>query len=227
MAKRPSVGFQQRLEAYRKTYEIDDATNPNDIANLHVLITNQQLIDTLQGAVDSIMASDDLIDQIGNIKKLQDARQGLIDQNMSLERLLGIDRKSRKRDTQESVADYILFLKESAKEFLDQQLINVTCPSCRVLVGRVLPAHEHTEFFAEFQCSQCKKYGTVRRKERDVFFDLKEKNKEWRKKYPVEIVQPGKKDTVPEDDSDIFLEDSDALENIVDENKIKSLENEE
>lgn len=219
MAQRPSTSFQQRLEAYRKTYEIDDATNPNDIANLHVLITNQQLIDKLQEAVNQIMSSEDLIEQIGNIKKLQDARQGLIDQNMSLERLLGIDRKSRKRDTQESVADYIQFLKESAKEFLDQQLINVTCPSCRVLLGRVLPAHEHTEFLSEFQCSQCKKYGTVKRKERDIFFDLKEKNKDWRKKYPVEIVQPGKKDTAPEDESDIFLEDTESLEDISDENR--------
>jgi len=205
MGKKNLPSFAERLEAYRKTYEIDEFTNPNDVANLHVIIANQQLIDKFQDAVDAIMEDEDFVDRIGDIKKLQDTRQNLIEQNMSIERILGIDRKSRKKDTQESVADYIQFLKTSAKEFLEQQLITVSCPQCKILLGRILPVHEHTEFDVSFQCSQCKRYGTATRKERDIFFDLKEKRKEWRKKYPIEIIQP--RFEIIESEDDVVLEE--------------------
>lgn len=200
--------FQQRLETYKKTYDIDDNTSPNDIANLHTIINNQLMIEKIDSSVNILLESDSIEDTVSQavaMKKLQDARRDLIDQNMSIERLLGIDRKSRKTNTQESVAEYIQFLKTAAKEFLDQQLIVVSCPECKIMLGRLLPVHEHTEFEARFQCSQCRKIGIVKRKERDIFYDLREKNKDWRKKYPIEIIQPGK--DVVEDETDIFIDD--------------------
>ena len=201
------MDFKKRLEAYQATYEIDDLVNPNDLSNLYTLINNQELIDTLQKAVDEQIAQNDITNTIGTIKKLQDARKDLIEQNLQIERLLGIDRKTRKKETQESVSDYITFVKTTAQEFLERQYIKAYCPKCKILVGRIIPAHEHTEYTCKFQCSQCDRWIEIKRKERDIFFDIKEKNKDWRKKYPVEIVQG--KDDVLESDDDIFIEDED------------------
>ena len=57
------------------------------------------------------------------------------------------------------------------------------------MVARILPAHEHTEFRTRFQCSQCNEYVTADRKEKSIFFDIKGR-KEWREKYPIEIIHP-------------------------------------
>ena len=199
------MNFKQRLATYSKTYDIDGIESPNDKANLDIIINNQELIDLLQKALDEELKNGNIMASMQNIRQIQESRRQLIDQNMQIEKLLGIDRKSRKKDTQESVADYIQFIKTSAREFLEKQYINVYCEKCKILVGRIIPVHEYTEFIIKFQCSQCNKFVEVKRKERDVFFDLKERNKEWRKKYPVEIVQ-GKLESVEADD-DVFLED--------------------
>ena len=95
--------------------------------------------------------------------------------------------------------------------YLDRISIFVYCPDCQVMVSRFIPVHEHTEFRTEWQCSQCKKFVVVNRKERDVFFDLREDSK-WRKKYPIEIVQASKEDIIVQDEDDIIelgLEDND------------------
>jgi hypothetical protein len=53
------------------------------------------------------------------------------------------------------------------------------------MVGRISGVYDTTAYDAGFQCPQCKKYTTVKRVERDVFFDIKDAD--WRRKYPIEI----------------------------------------
>lgn len=182
--------FRKKLQEYAQRYDVEALDSPNDEANLHTMIRNQIIVDRMQQQM-SELASADAVDNAGDIKKINDAMRDLIDRNLALERALGIDRVTRKKENQQSVADYISTLKVNAGEYLESQFIRVFCPNCKILVGRVAPVHEHTSFDIAFQCSQCKKQIVVTRKERDVFFDVKDSD--WRRKHPVEIIQPKKR----------------------------------
>ena len=41
----------------------------------------------------------------------------------------------------------------------------------------------------------------MKRAERDVFFDIKEKHKDWRRKYPMQVIQP-EDETAAKDNND-------------------------
>ena len=194
------------MDSYREKYDIGDNSTPNDIGNLETLVRNQIYIRRIQKRLDELSA-ENIEDSIQTMAKMQEGLMKLIDQNLAIERTLGIDRKSRKRDDSESVEGYIEDLKKSARSYLDKIVIVVRCKSCKIMVGRVLPVHDHTEFKAQFQCSQCNKLAIVERKERDVFFDLKDrKGVEWRKKYPVEIKQ-SIEETIDVEDENVITEE--------------------
>lgn len=194
--------YDQILAEYRTFYDVDTLSSANDKANLSMLIRNQILVERIQEELNGIIEDNDteLIESIVIIKKLQDSLKDLTESSLALERALGIDRKSRKKDSQESVADYISSLKVAAREWLETQTVKVFCPKCQVLVARLIPVHEYTEFNLSVQCSQCNKAVTAKRSERDIFFDIKERNKSWRTKYPVEIVLPSAKAESYDDD---------------------------
>jgi len=203
--------FRKVLASYADTYDVDALNAPNDIANLHTMIRNQVVIQEVQRKIHQL-AEDDAIENILTIQKLNVAYRDLSENNLALERALGIDRKTRQSKSETSVATYIASLKAYARDFIDQHMIRAYCPKCKVLVGRISPAHEHTSFTCEFQCSQCKKRITATRKERDVFFDIKDAK--WRKEYPVEIKHPKESigiDTTSVED-DIVLGDAHAID---------------
>lgn len=199
--------FTKALEEYSKRYDVDALDSPNDIANLHNMIRNQIVIEEIQQKMHE-QAEGGAVENIAVIQKLNIAFRDLTESNLALERALAIDRKTRQNQSQTNVATYIAALKVNAREFLEKQFIRVKCPSCKVLVARISPAHEHTAFNAGFQCSQCKKYITIDRTEKDVFFDIKDPD--WRRKYPVEITQPKQKNVSLNYDN---LEDDIVIEN--------------
>jgi hypothetical protein len=182
--------FRKKLQDYAQRYDVESLDSPNDEANLHTMIRNQIIVDKMQTQM-SELASADAVDNAADIKKINDAMRDLIDRNLALERALAIDRASRKKENQQSVADYIASLKANAGDYLETQFIRVFCPNCKILVARFAPVHEHTQFDIAVQCSQCKRQITANRKERDVFFDVKDSD--WRRKYPVEIIHPKKR----------------------------------
>lgn len=189
------IKFEKTLAEYKDKYNVDQLDSPNDVASLRTMIRNQILIEQLQSRLDDI-SRDDKVDPM-EIKKILDSIVALSQTNMQYERSLGIDRKTRKTDQADSVADYILKLKSLAVEFLDDddRLLKVNCDDCAIMIGRISGVYDTTYFYAVFQCPQCKKHKTVTRKERDIFFDVKDAN--WRRKYPIEIVQPKRNKTAP------------------------------
>ncbi len=179
--------FKQKLEEYGKKYDIEGLDSGNDKANLEVLLKNEILIEDLQQSI-SDLAEKSTITNIGEIKKLSDVLRDLIDKNLALEKVLAIDRKSRKLEsTAENPAEYIKSLKFLAKEFIDKRLEKLYCPDCSIMVFRYASVHEHTAYSVEVQCSQCNKTVRATRKEKDVFYDLAPSDRAWRKKYPVEV----------------------------------------
>jgi hypothetical protein len=187
--------FNRILKEYSERYDIEGLSSPNDVANLNNMIRNQILIQRLQSRLDDILTGDK-VDSI-ETKKILDSIVSLNETNIQLERQLGIDRKTRKQQQQESFPDYLAGIKKLAREFLnnDDILLRVFCKSCKIMVGRISGVYDTTEYNAAFQCPQCKKYTTVTRKERDIFFDVK--NADWRRKYPIEVVQPKRVKNAP------------------------------
>jgi rubrerythrin len=206
------VKFERILNEYSKRYDIESLSNPNDLANLHTMIRNQLVIEELQRRMHEL-AQDDAVEEAMNIKKLNDSITALADTNMKYEKSLAIDRKTRKTEQEQSVVDYMNSLKRLAKEFIEERLTKVSCKSCKILVGRISGVYDTTEYEARFQCPQCKKYITVNRKERDIFFDVKDAD--WRRKYPIEIIQPKRLAAAPEEttnmDNDVVIGD-DSIE---------------
>jgi len=179
--------FDRILEEYKSKYNVESLDSPNDIANLHTMIRNQIIIEKLQQQMNDLTNLDE-IDPVA-LKKVLDSLVALSESNVVYERTLGIDRKSRKQESAESTADYIANLKARAKEWLDneERLTKVYCKQCNIMVGRISGVYDTTHYSASFQCPQCKKQIVITRKERDVFFDVKDA--EWRKKYPIEVEQ--------------------------------------
>jgi hypothetical protein len=191
--------YQELWSQYENAYDLTTLNDANDKSNLEMIIRNAALIELLQEKITE-MAEDDAAGNISEIKKISDSVRDLTDRNIQLERQLGIDRKSRKKDNETTTGEYILMLKSAAHDFLEKRLMKVYCPNCKVMVGRVSPVHEHTGFNAYFQCSQCRQAVVIGREERDVFFDLAKDDKEWRRKYMVEIKKPKKLKKVTVDD---------------------------
>ena len=205
-----SKQFDEMYKRFEEEFDLTTINNANDRSNLNQFITNLLLIDNWQEEIKQLTeagASDNII----IIKKLSDAARDLAATNVTLERQLGIDRKSRKKDNSVSTAEYITYLQDNAKAFLDQRLVKVMCPECNVMVFRFSPVHEHTAFRIGVECSQCGKIVTTARETRDVFYDLAKNDKDWRKPYPVRIKQAKKKKEFMLDDTvepDIIIDDS-------------------
>jgi predicted nucleic acid-binding Zn ribbon protein len=179
--------FNRLYAEYAKKYDLVGLDNPNDISNLRTMIYNQLMIDQLQENMQkSIQDGEDLSPDM--LKKSLDSITTLSQQNLRLESQLGIDRKTRKDGQADDFATYLTQLKQTAKEFMDKRITKVFCKSCNIMVGRISGVYDTTAFEAAFQCPQCKKQAVVKRKERDIFFD--QKDPDWRRKYPMEVIQP-------------------------------------
>lgn len=179
--------FNRLYAEYAKKYDLVGLDNPNDISNLRTMIYNQLMIDQLQENMQkSIQDGEDLSPDM--LKKSLDSITTLSQQNLRLESQLGIDRKTRKDGQADDFATYLTQLKQTAKEFMDKRITKVFCKSCNIMVGRISGVYDTTAFEAAFQCPQCKKQAVVKRKERDIFFD--QKAPDWRRKYPMEVIQP-------------------------------------
>lgn len=205
-----SARFQEILDEYRAKYDIDALSSPNDQANLAAFINLQIMIETAQSKVQEL-ADIDFVGNIDNITKINAALEKMIDKGVVLERALALDRKNRQQEKADSVAEYISGLKIIGREFLEKQFIKVYCPECEIMVGRVIPAIEHTAFECHFQCSQCKKKVTVKRAERDQFFDFAISDREWRKAHAYKVIQ-ARKDAPPNlaTETSLVIEDDES-----------------
>lgn len=213
--------YKELYQEFERTYDLTTLNGANDRTNLETIIRNTVTLEALSRQIDMVSAkleteSDpDQVAQIATtIKKLSDTQKDFIDRNLALERQLGIDRKSRKKDTETTTAEYILFLKQAAREYLEKRLVKVYCPQCKILLLRVSAAYDHVEYHAGVQCPQCGKVASISRKERDVFFDLHPRDRDWRRKYMLEIKLPKvKKEQVLEYTAgDDFVIDDEEIE---------------
>jgi len=184
--------FEERLAKYENDFDLTTLNNSSDRGLLESLIRDELLLEDLQYELQAITESDDpILDRMQDVKRLSDLIRDFSTSITTLQRTLSIDRKTRKLDTVDSVAEHIKKIKKEASVFLDKRLTKIYCPNCKVMVGRFAAVHTHTAFTISIECSQCKKSVRLRREEKDIWTEIKDS--EWRKKYPPEIEQPTKK----------------------------------
>lgn len=202
--------YKQLQREYADNYDLSTLNSANDKANLETLIRNTILIEQMNDKIDILMNANDV--DVTAVSKLSTIKSDLVEQNGKIERQLNIDRKSRKKDNETSPAQYIMQLKQHAKDYLEQRLVKVSCPTCKILVMRFSPAYHHTEYHVAAQCPQCNKAVVAHRKERDVFFDLAPRDKDWRRKYMLDVKLPRKEkgETGIQGFDDEFVIDDDA-----------------
>jgi hypothetical protein len=179
--------LQAKKEGYAKTFRIEDLNDANDKSTLDIMLKTEVMIDDLQYQIQELI-DDDPIGNAGNVKKLHDLLRDASTMILAYQKTLAIDRKTRKTEETASVADYIRALKRDAREFMDQRIVKVYCPDCKIMVGRIYPVHDHTAYSCSFQCSQCNKLIRARREDKDVLFDVRDAA--WRRKYKPEVIQP-------------------------------------
>jgi len=135
MAGRKKKGFElnQKLQAYLDTYELDDLNRANDLSSLRQLANFEIIIANLQEQIGSLKDLDT------NSKVVKDLSTALRDNEQSYSQLqinLGIDRKKRQEEGNESVLDYITKLKEQAKKKLAARLKVLRCNACNLPLGK-------------------------------------------------------------------------------------------
>lgn len=204
-----SQRFSDILQEYSEKYDLATLSSPNDRANLEALINNQIIIESLQAKVQELI-EDDPVSNIDIIQRLSTSLRDSIERNLQLERALALDRKTRNSSSAESVADYIVSLKQTAQEFLEKRLVKLYCPNCQILLARFSIMHEHSPFELRVKCNQCENDVISTREEKDIFFDIKDSA--WRKKYKYTVKHSKEKVSIDVDvEDDIVLgEDEDA-----------------
>lgn len=210
--------YDELYAAYAQHFDISSLSSPNDIANLRAFISIQVALNSLQNELE-LQTGSNILANMDNIQRITLAIEKMIGNALQLERALAIDRKTRSKDQAETVAEYIQQIKLAAVEYMNEQYIQAYCPDCKILVGRIIPALEHTAYTCKFQCSQCRGTITVKREEKDIFFDFAPNDREWRRKHKYEVIKPVYVDAPTiTTDADLFI--SDEVPTLIDDSII-------
>jgi len=131
MAGRKPKGYEieQKLNTYLETYEVDDLNRANDLASLRQLAQEEIIIEKLQSelaALKSVGAD------TKKVKDLSTAIRDHVNSYTNLQTTLGVDRRKRQSESEESVISYIDKLKDQAKKVLNSRLRILRCKDCNL-----------------------------------------------------------------------------------------------
>lgn len=190
--------FKRYMKEFAQRFDLDSLDNLTDIKNLEMLITNYIIMEDLQLEI-SNLSSDNIVEHITTIGKLTETYKTLSETSKKIETSLALDRKTRKNSNeQNSMSEYMRVLKENVGEFLEERFLKVYCPTCQIMVGRIIPVYHHTAYICNFGCPQCEKMVKVTREGKDITYDLED----WRKEHKIEIRHPKEAKTTSLDDID-------------------------
>lgn len=198
--------FAEKLTIYQKSYKLDDLNESNDTALLQIMIKTELMIEDLQSEI-QLLIQESSVERASDIKKLADLLRDATGSITTLQKTLAIDRKTRKEEDSGSVADYINSLLKASKEYTNERLSHVYCPTCNILVARYAPAQSHTAFSVSTQCSQCNKTVRISRSEKDTMHDIPKLDRAWRRKYRAEVIQPRRTSRQAEDSAETTAAD--------------------
>jgi len=136
MGRKPKgYEVQEKIERYLEEYELDELNQANDMAALTQMCQIEVNIEQIQKALSKIK------DPLEESKKIRELQSSLRDANqswVSLQTELGINRKKRQSDSDESPLQYIERLQDVGKKFLDSRLKKFVCPKCGQVLGKYM-----------------------------------------------------------------------------------------
>ncbi len=131
--KRKGQVLQERIDKYLSEYELDELNQANDMAALTNMCQLELAIEQIQEALEGIQ------NKAEDSKKVKDLMSSLRDATQSwasLQTELGIARKKRQSESDETPLQYIDNLKKDAKKFLDSRLKVLVCDKCGQPLGK-------------------------------------------------------------------------------------------
>jgi len=133
--KRKGQEVQERIERYLEEYELDELNQANDMAALTHMCQIEVNVDQIQKALSTIK------NPLEESKKIRELQSSLRDANqswVSLQQELGISRKKRQSDSDESPLQYVERLQDMGKKFIISRLKKFVCPSCGQVLGKYI-----------------------------------------------------------------------------------------
>lgn len=131
MAGRKPKGYKlnEKLKTYLETFELDDLNKANDLDSLKQLAQFEIIIENIQNELASMK---NIGDDTRKVKDLNTALRDAVNSYTSLQGTLGIDRKKRQSESEESVLSYVEKLKFQAKKMLKDRLQILKCKKCHL-----------------------------------------------------------------------------------------------
>lgn len=133
--KKKGANLQDKVDGYLREYELDDLNEANDMSALIQMCRLELNMEQIQSALEQIT------DPVANATKVRDLHSALKAASQSwlnIQTELGINRKKRQADEDESPVSYIQRIQDQAKKFLDNRLQKITCPKCGQLLGKYI-----------------------------------------------------------------------------------------
>lgn len=128
--KRKDAGIQERISKYLDIYELDELNEANDLASIRQMVQLEVRMENLHIALSGA-------EKQGDDKKMKNLHTSLRDASNSynaFQESLGVARKKRASESDETPLSYIDKLRIQAKQIIDKRLKKLICPNCNQLV---------------------------------------------------------------------------------------------
>lgn len=123
----------RKLEELGKDYDLTDMKS-NDMAQLINYASVAIQLDDVEGEIEQIVQEGITQVNVAVFEKLNTVASKLRSDISSIFQDLGINRKHRKSQNEQSVIDAITDIKKRAKKYLEGKMVYVFCPNCRTLL---------------------------------------------------------------------------------------------
>jgi DNA-binding transcriptional MerR regulator len=136
--KKKGSALQEKIDTYLEEYELDDLNQANDMAALTQMCQLELNIEKIQEALDGLNYKSGAGKSVDS-KMIRELHSALRDANqnwVTLQQELGINRKKRKSDSEESPLQYIDRLQTQAKKIIDSRFTAFVCPNCGQILGK-------------------------------------------------------------------------------------------
>ncbi len=133
---RPKKGqaVQDKVDRYLEEYELDDLNQANDMAALVQMCQIEVTMERIYKALDSLKPAEES-------KKVRELNSALRDANQNwttLQTQLGIDRKKRVSESDETPLQYVERIQELGRKFMESRLVRLSCPKCGQILGKYI-----------------------------------------------------------------------------------------
>jgi len=138
--RRKGSALQEKIDRYLEEYELDDLNQANDMAALTQMCQIELNMEQIQEALNRVEYGSKKGTEIDS-KRIRELHSALRDANqnwITLQTELGINRRKRQSESDESPLQYIEKIQEQSKKFIDGRFKKVTCSKCGQVLGKYM-----------------------------------------------------------------------------------------